>query len=217
MGAGAGSPEYWQRPTNFRLPFESVQNIDYSLPSSSLRTSGVVEAPKLPLTSDWKPQRHRVVLSDEEVEEGKKDDYGPMSVPHAAGQPVASPDLPFQEKRPIDLDICPGDAELAAFVASDRDLAVFRRFDGLSARNLIFLQRKLQLLEDSLYELDDFELAYRRSAGTNLDDKILMRVDGEKETVMEQVSTAIKDYRNPSSSSAHKGTNTEDKLPQTQH
>jgi len=195
MGAGAGSPEYWQQPTNFRLPFESVQNTDDSLTSSSLENSVIIEAPKPPLAQTWKPKRGRVVVSDEEVEEGKKDDYGPMSVPRAAAQPTMSADLPFQEKRPIDLEICPGDAELAAFAASDRDLAVFRRFDELSARNLIFLQRKLQLLEDSLHDFDDDELAYRRAVGTDLDDAVLTKIDGQKETAMEQVSTAIKDYR----------------------
>ena len=49
-----------------------------------------------------------------------------------------------------------GYASLASFIASDADksTAIYRRFDRLSARNLLFLQNELEELQDLQDELD---------------------------------------------------------------
>ena len=49
-----------------------------------------------------------------------------------------------------------GYASLAAFIASDRDrsTSIFRRFDRLSSRNLLYLQSELAALEKQQDELD---------------------------------------------------------------
>lgn len=43
----------------------------------------------------------------------------------------------------------------AEFIASDEELFVFRRFDRLNARNLLYLQSELIWLEAQLQEMDD--------------------------------------------------------------
>lgn len=45
----------------------------------------------------------------------------------------------------------------ADFIASDQELFVFRRFDRLNARNLLYLQSELIWLEAQLQEMDDEE------------------------------------------------------------
>ena len=45
----------------------------------------------------------------------------------------------------------------AEFIASDEELFVFRRFDRLNARNLLYLQSELIWLEAQLQEMDDDE------------------------------------------------------------
>jgi hypothetical protein len=51
---------------------------------------------------------------------------------------------------------------LASFIGSDKDFFVFRRFNTLSARNLLYLQDELIQLEDKLLEID---LQESRSGG----------------------------------------------------
>ncbi len=57
-----------------------------------------------------------------------------------------------------------GFPSFAAFIASDKDLAIYRRFDRLSARNLLYLQSEIIALEAELDELDgdDFNAARTR-------------------------------------------------------
>lgn len=52
---------------------------------------------------------------------------------------------------------------LAAFIASDTDLVIFRRFDCLGARNLLYLQAELVTLEANLAALDEADLASERN------------------------------------------------------
>lgn len=52
---------------------------------------------------------------------------------------------------------------LAAYIASDSDLAIFRRFDHLSARNLLYLQAELVTLEADLVALDAADLVSERA------------------------------------------------------
>ena len=47
----------------------------------------------------------------------------------------------------------------AEFIASDEELLVFRRFDRLNARNLLYLQSELVALEARLKEFDDEDIA----------------------------------------------------------
>ena len=62
--------------------------------------------------------------------------------------------LRYQEKDGI--QVINGYASLAAFIASDRDrsTSIFRRFDRLSARNLLYLQSELAELEAQQDALD---------------------------------------------------------------
>jgi hypothetical protein len=48
-----------------------------------------------------------------------------------------------------------GYPDFANFIASDYSLSIYRKFAVLGARNLLYLQAELQLLELQLGELDD--------------------------------------------------------------
>lgn len=60
------------------------------------------------------------------------------------------------EKDNIEVHYVPGYPSLAAFIAKDPDhsTAIYRRFDRLSARNLLYLQAELSTLEKRQDELD---------------------------------------------------------------
>ena len=64
------------------------------------------------------------------------------------------------EKDVMEVVYVKGYASLAAFMASDRDksTAIYRRFDRLSARNLLYLQSELQELEERQDALDTVDL-----------------------------------------------------------
>ncbi len=48
-----------------------------------------------------------------------------------------------------------GFADFSQFIASDFSLSIYRKFAALGARNILYLQAELQLLEIQLKELDD--------------------------------------------------------------
>lgn len=50
----------------------------------------------------------------------------------------------------------------AAYIASDPELAIYRKFDFLSARNLLYLQGELITLEAELKEFDALDLIQER-------------------------------------------------------
>jgi hypothetical protein len=52
----------------------------------------------------------------------------------------------------------PGYAELAAYISIDPDLQIYRRFDRLSARNLLYLQSEMAELEKWFDQKDKDEL-----------------------------------------------------------
>jgi len=52
-----------------------------------------------------------------------------------------------------------GFAEFSHFIASDYSLSIYRKFATLGARNLLYLQAELQLLEIQLNELDEADKA----------------------------------------------------------
>lgn len=60
------------------------------------------------------------------------------------------------EKDTVEVNYVPGYPSLAAFIASDPDhsTAIYRRFDRLSARNLLYLQAEILTLEKKQDELD---------------------------------------------------------------
>jgi hypothetical protein len=64
------------------------------------------------------------------------------------------------EKDAVEVNYVPGYPSLAAFIASDPDhsTAIYRRFDRLSARNLLYLQAELVTLEKKQDELDKHDL-----------------------------------------------------------
>ncbi|KAL9107640.1 MAG: hypothetical protein Q9187_008398 [Circinaria calcarea] len=64
-----------------------------------------------------------------------------------------------------------GFSNFAEFIASDDDLSIYRRFRSLSARNLLYLQAELQVLEAQLRDLDEKGKAEIDNGG-NLGDKI---------------------------------------------
>jgi hypothetical protein len=49
----------------------------------------------------------------------------------------------------------PGYVDFSHFVASDYSLSIYRKFAVLGARNLLYLEAELQLLEFQLHALDD--------------------------------------------------------------
>lgn len=51
-----------------------------------------------------------------------------------------------------------GYSSLAAFIASDRELSVYRKFRRISSRNLLYLQSELRILENELDRLDQEDL-----------------------------------------------------------
>ena len=64
------------------------------------------------------------------------------------------------EKDAVKVVYVKGYPSLAAFIASDRDksTAIYRRFDRLSARNLLYMQSELQELEERQDTLDAEDL-----------------------------------------------------------
>lgn len=64
---------------------------------------------------------------------------------------------PDAEKDVMALHYISGFSDLAKFIASDRDgdTAIFRRFDSLSSRNLLYLQSELAELESLQRQYDE--------------------------------------------------------------
>ena len=51
-----------------------------------------------------------------------------------------------------------GYASLSQFIASDKTLCIFRRFDALAIRNLLYMQDELCEIEQQLGELDEADM-----------------------------------------------------------
>lgn len=90
-----------------------------------------------------------------------------------------------------DIRYCPGEAELAAYIAMDRDDATFRRFDQLSARNLVVMQCDITALEQQLLFLDKEELSCREQ-GQDLGDD---RLESQKSDLMQEIAQKLRTYR----------------------
>lgn len=70
-------------------------------------------------------------------------------------QPVASVSLPTSRLT--------GFPSFADFIAADADAAIYRRYERLSARNLLYLQSALYELEGKLEEMDAEDVKERES------------------------------------------------------
>lgn len=98
-----------------------------------------------------------------------------------------------------------GFATVAAFIAKDQDntSTIYRRFDRLTARNLLYLQSKLQKLEGIQDGLDDEDLRTddleSKRAATSWEDFESLATKRKKEKkrmeVAEEIERAIKTYR----------------------
>ena len=98
-----------------------------------------------------------------------------------------------------------GFASLAAFIASDPDntSTIYRRFERLAARNLLYLQSRLQKLEAMLDELDEQVLQTHdedsKSAATSWEDFECLSKYREDEKqrmeVAEDIQKALEMYR----------------------
>lgn len=88
-----------------------------------------------------------------------------------------------------------GYPSLASFIGSDRDFFIFRRFNALSARNLLYLQDELVELEDKLRTVDLADLQSENQRGlwnlhSRREDKNI-----ERRYLMMQLNEKLKSYR----------------------
>ena len=116
--------------------------------------------------------------------------------------------------RPFDVELAVldkeypnGFASVAASIAKDPDSTstIYRRFDRLTARNLLYLQSRLQNLEATLDQLDDEDLrtgdVESKKAATSWEDFERLAKDEsrgkekKRMEVAEQIEIAIKKYR----------------------
>ena len=95
----------------------------------------------------------------------------------------------------------------AAYIASDPELAIYRKFDFLSARNLLYLQGELITLEAELKEFDALDYVQERKGNmdVNLSSRCWevfinkARVSGSEEAkrmeVIRKIRALTKEYR----------------------
>ena len=110
----------------------------------------------------------------------------------------------------LDKEYPNGFASVAAFIAKDPDntSTIYRRFDRLTARNLLYLQSRLQSLEATLDQLDDEDLHTHDKedkesgkAATSWEDFERLAKDEsrgrekKRMEIAEQIEIAIKKYR----------------------
>ena len=110
------------------------------------------------------------------------------------------------EKDSIEVNYVPGYPSLAAFIAKDPDhsTAIYRRFDRLSARNLLHLQAELSTLEKKQDELDRLDLNSddldAKDKARNWDTLLARAASGNDDEAKERVKVAkeirekIKEY-----------------------
>lgn len=76
-----------------------------------------------------------------------------------------------------------GFSELAFLISTDQDFSIFRKFDELSALNLLQMQSRLTVIENELRALDQQDLAGGVADTTR------------KEVIILQVDVLLKKYR----------------------
>jgi len=92
------------------------------------------------------------------------------------------------------LQYCPGHPELAAFQASDPDVAVFRKFNELGCRNLIEMQSILFALERDLRMVDERIDKSRTAKAESTLDRSITELNVKKQDVLDQVRSHLKSY-----------------------
>ncbi|KAE9369205.1 hypothetical protein N431DRAFT_493067 [Stipitochalara longipes BDJ] len=70
---------------------------------------------------------------------------------------------PDIESQSTALEYLDGFPDVSEYIGSDRELALFRRFDVLSARNLLYLQARVLALEEALKQYDEEDKDFIRS------------------------------------------------------
>jgi hypothetical protein len=105
-----------------------------------------------------------------------------------------------------------GFPDFAAYIASDAELAIYRRFSRLSARNLLYLQSELLELERAVDGFDTEDLQEQR--GPDIDEARIPRrweefvemsekreKEKERMRIVREVRRLMKEYRNSTLSS----------------
>ncbi|KAI9807353.1 MAG: hypothetical protein M1833_000096 [Piccolia ochrophora] len=96
-----------------------------------------------------------------------------------------------------------GYPDFAAYVASDKELAIYHRFARLSTRNLLYLQSELLVLQARLEEIDEYEqgqdedmdvMQAARCWETFAEKATENTRDGEKMKLVLQIRKLIKEY-----------------------
>ncbi|KAH8814405.1 hypothetical protein F5882DRAFT_69499 [Hyaloscypha sp. PMI_1271] len=81
---------------------------------------------------------------------------------------------PDTESQPTAQEYLDGFPDVSEYIGSDRELALFRRFDVLGARNLLYLQARLLVLEEVLKRYDDEDKDFiRRNCKINAEKEII--------------------------------------------
>lgn len=94
-----------------------------------------------------------------------------------------------------------GYAQVADFISSDKELAVYRRFDRTAARLLLVLQSEIMLKQGQLDELDEQDAKdadeKRFLAASTIYDELSERReprDDEKHKLLDALKTRLKEY-----------------------
>lgn len=94
-----------------------------------------------------------------------------------------------------------GYAQVADFISSDKELAVYRRFDRTAARVLLVLQSEIMLKQVQLDELDEQDAKdtdeKRFLAASTIYDELSERHeprDNEKHKLLDALKTNLKEY-----------------------
>jgi len=81
---------------------------------------------------------------------------------------------PDIESQPTAQEYLDGFPDVSEYIGSDRELALFRRFDVLGARNLLYLQARLLVLEEVLKRYDDEDKDFiRKNCKINAEKEII--------------------------------------------
>lgn len=98
----------------------------------------------------------------------------------------------------------PGYPSFANFIAEDADAAIYRKYERLSARNLLYLQSELHELEGDLEDLDARDFEEREAHGSEAQEiarywKSYSRSESkravERRALQGRIRNKIKEYR----------------------
>ncbi|KAF2498495.1 hypothetical protein BU16DRAFT_558551 [Lophium mytilinum] len=87
----------------------------------------------------------------------------------------------------------PGYPRLAAFISMDKEHAIFRKFQMLNCRNLIYLQSEVTSLETQLLRVDE---TLEKSSVDDLRSWPAFGSDPERLRLVERISNALEKYNN---------------------